>query len=143
METVAAAVGGATFYVGTAIVAAGTGVIGISLGNMALSGAVSGALSGQASKATENLLNGEAVTDGLGDPKDLLVDAAVGGTLAFLGGLQIRRLPALAFPAHTPAISAKENYRPLNKPACFGADGRGRHTLLPTTTPLSLSPLNA
>ena len=86
METVAAAVGGATFYVGTAIVAAGTGATGISLGNMALSGAVSGALSGQASKATENLLNGEPVTDGLGDPEDLLVDAAVGGTLAFLGG---------------------------------------------------------
>ena len=83
---VAGAVGGATFYVGTALVAAGTGATGISLGNMALSGAVSGALSGQASKATENLLNGEPVTDGLGDPEDLLVDAAVGGTLAFLGG---------------------------------------------------------
>jgi len=83
---VAGAVGGATFYIGTAVVAAATGATGISLGNMALSGAISGALSGQASRATDNLLNGETVTDGLGDPKDILVDAAVGGTLAFLGG---------------------------------------------------------
>jgi len=72
--------------VDTAIAAAVTGATGIGLGYMALSGAISGVLSGQAARATENLLSGETVTTGLGGPTDLLVDAVVGGTLAFVGG---------------------------------------------------------
>ena len=75
---VAGAVGGATFGVGTAVI--GTGLVG-----MVASGAVSGAAAGQAARATENVLSGEAITAGLGDPAEIVTDAAIGGTLAGVG----------------------------------------------------------
>jgi hypothetical protein len=73
--TVAGAVGGATFGIGTA--ALGTGTIAT-----VTSGAVSGVFAGQAGRATENVLSGEGVLEGLGEPTDIAIDAAIGGVSA-------------------------------------------------------------
>ena len=73
--TVAGAVGGATFGLGTAVL--GTGAAGT-----IASGAISGAVAAQAAIATENALTGQAITEGLGRPEDILRDAAVGGFTA-------------------------------------------------------------
>jgi len=78
---VAGAVGVATFGAGTAVM--GTGVVG-----MIASGAVSGAVSGQVERverAIENVLEGQALTEGLGDPTDMIQDAVVGAALAGVG----------------------------------------------------------
>jgi hypothetical protein len=75
---VAGAVGGATFGLGTAVL--GTGLAGT-----VAAGALSGAAAGQAARATENILSGRAIGEGLGDPGDLLRDAAIGGALAGVG----------------------------------------------------------
>jgi RHS repeat-associated protein len=96
---VAGAVGVATFGVATAGIAAATGATGIGLGNMALSGALSGVISGQAGRATENLLTGKTIGSGLGDPQDILVDAVVGGGLAFLGGAVDRAIISARHPS--------------------------------------------
>jgi hypothetical protein len=89
----------ATFGVATAGIAAATGATGIGLGNMALSGAISGVISGQAGRATENLLSGKTIGSGLGDPQDILVDAVVGGGLAFLGGAVDRAIISARHPS--------------------------------------------
>lgn len=54
---------------------------------------MSGAAAGQAAIATENVLSGRAVTEGLGDPGDILRDAATGAFLSgvFYGGSQALR----------------------------------------------------
>ncbi|WP_322802217.1 RHS repeat-associated core domain-containing protein [Thermoflexus sp.] len=75
---VAGAVGGATFGLGTAVL--GTGLAGT-----VAAGALSGAAAGQAARTTENILSGQAIGEGLGDPGDLLRDAAIGGALAGVG----------------------------------------------------------
>jgi hypothetical protein len=75
---VAGAVGAATFGVGTAVLGAG-------LAGTVAAGAISGAVAGQAARATENILSGRAIGEGLGDPGDLLRDAAIGGALAGVG----------------------------------------------------------
>jgi RHS repeat-associated protein len=62
---VAGAVGVATFGVGTA-------VLGTSLAGMMAAGAASGAVAGQAAIATENVLSGREITEGLGHPPILL-----------------------------------------------------------------------
>jgi RHS repeat-associated protein len=72
---VAGAVGAATFGVGTAVLGAG-------LAGTVAAGAISGAAAGQAARATENVLSGQAVTAGLGNPHDLLHDAAIGAILS-------------------------------------------------------------
>ena len=72
---VAGAVGGATFGLGTAVL--GTGLAGT-----VAAGAFSGAAAGQAARATENVLSGQAVTAGLGNPHDLLQDAVIGAILS-------------------------------------------------------------
>jgi hypothetical protein len=96
---VAGAVGVATFWVAIAGIAAATGATGIGLGNMALSGAISGVISGQAGRATENLLSGKTIGSGLGDPQDILVDAVVGGGLAFLSGAVDRAIISARHPS--------------------------------------------
>ncbi len=75
---VAGAVGGATFGVGTAIV--GTGFVA-TVGM----GAVSGVIAGQTGRATENVLEGNAIGAGLGNPADMAQDAVVGGVLGAAG----------------------------------------------------------
>ncbi len=75
---VAGAVGVATFGLGTA-------VMGTGLGATVAAGAISGAISGQAARATENALSGQEVTAGLGNPVDIAADAVVGGALAGVG----------------------------------------------------------
>jgi hypothetical protein len=75
---VAGAVGVATFGVGTA-------VMGTGLGATVAAGAISGAVSGQAARATENVLSGQEVTAGLGNPADIATEAVVGGALAGVG----------------------------------------------------------
>jgi RHS repeat-associated protein len=72
---VAGAVGVATFGVGTAVL--GTGLAGT-----VAAGAISGAVAGQAAQATENVLSGQAVTEGLGEPGDIVRDAVIGGVSA-------------------------------------------------------------
>ena len=76
--TVAGAVGGATFGLGTAVL--GTGAAGT-----IASGAISGAVAAQAAIATENALTGQAITEGLGRPEDILRDAAVGAVVSGVG----------------------------------------------------------
>jgi len=75
---VAGAVGVATFGLGTA-------VMGTGLGATVAAGAISGAVSGQAARATENALSGQEVTAGLGNPVDIAADAVIGGALAGIG----------------------------------------------------------
>jgi len=75
---VAGAVGVATFGLGTA-------VMGTGLGATVAAGAISGAVSGQAARATENVLSGQEVTAGLGNSVDIAADAVVGGALAGIG----------------------------------------------------------
>ena len=50
-----------------------------------VAGAVSGAVAGQAAVATENVLSGREVTEGLGDPAQMATDAVIGGALAGAG----------------------------------------------------------
>ncbi len=71
-SALAGAVGGATFYGASAVL--GTGLWG-----MIGAGAFSGATSGQVARATENLLTGRPVGEGLGDPAELGRDALIGG----------------------------------------------------------------
>ncbi len=75
---VAGAVGVATFGLGTAVL--GTGAAAT-----VASGAVSGVAAGQASIVMENILTGQEVTAGLGEPGDIAQDAFVGATLAGVG----------------------------------------------------------
>ncbi|MFC1466146.1 MAG: RHS repeat-associated core domain-containing protein [Candidatus Brachytrichaceae bacterium NZ_4S206] len=75
---VSGAVGGATFGLGMAVL--GTGLAGT-----VASGAISGAVAGQAARATENILDGQNVTAGLGNPADMALDAALGGAFAGAG----------------------------------------------------------
>jgi hypothetical protein len=89
-SALAGAVGGATFYGASAVFAAATGATGIGLGNMVLSGALSGALSGQVERATANVLEGRPVGEGLGKPEDILLEAALGGGMAFRAGWLLR-----------------------------------------------------
>jgi hypothetical protein len=63
-SAVAGAFGGATFYGARAAFAAATGATGIGPGNMALSGALSGALSEPVEWATANVLEGRPVREG-------------------------------------------------------------------------------
>ena len=79
---VAGAVGAATFGTGTAVL--GTGLIAT-----AASGALSGTVAGQTERVVENILSGEDVLTGLGDPADMAVDALVGAVSAGAGrGIQ-------------------------------------------------------
>ncbi len=75
---VAGVIGGLTFGIGTAVMGSG-------LGATMVAGAVSGALAGQASRATNNVLSGRNVGTGLFSPKDMAVDAVVGGAMAGVG----------------------------------------------------------
>jgi len=59
--------------------------MGTGLGATVAAGAISGAVSGQAARATENVLSGQDVTAGLGDPTQVVADAVVGGALAGIG----------------------------------------------------------
>jgi hypothetical protein len=59
--------------------------MGTGLGATVAAGAISGASSGQAARATENALSGQEVTAGLGNPVDIAADAVIGGALAGVG----------------------------------------------------------
>jgi len=63
----------------------GTAVMGTGLGATVAAGAISGAVSGQAARATENALSGQEVTAGLGNPVDIAADAVIGGALTGVG----------------------------------------------------------
>jgi hypothetical protein len=75
---VAGAVGGATFGAGTAIM--GTG-----FGATVAAGALSGATAGQTARAATNVVAGQQITLGLGDPSDMATDAIIGGAFAGVG----------------------------------------------------------
>jgi len=89
-SAVAGAVGGAAFYGISAVIAAATGATGIGLGNIALSG--------QVERVMENALTGQSIGSGLGNPEDLARDAALGGVLAFVGGVADQAIIAARFP---------------------------------------------
>lgn len=55
------------------------------LAKMIGAGALSGAVAGQAARATENVLNGREITEGLGNPTDIVRDAALSAALAGVG----------------------------------------------------------
>ena len=100
---VAGAVGVATFGVGTA-------VMGTGLGATVAAGAISGAVSGQAARATENVLSGQEVTAGLGNPADIATEAVVGGALAGVGyGIGRLARPAVARAAQDAAAQEAQS----------------------------------
>jgi RHS repeat-associated protein len=70
-------VGGATF-------GAGAAVFGTGFAATVASGAISGVASGQVSRALENVLLGQDIRTGLGDPTDIVRDATFGGATAGL-----------------------------------------------------------
>ena len=70
---------------GVATFGMSTAVMGTGLGATVAAGAISGAVSGQAARATENVLSGQEVTAGLGNPVDIAADAVLGGALAGIG----------------------------------------------------------
>ena len=82
---VAGAVGGATFGLLAAPVAAGGLGLGASFSGTVLSGAASGVAAGQAGQAAGNVLSGRDIAEGLGNPSDVLLQAASGGLLAGAG----------------------------------------------------------
>jgi hypothetical protein len=51
-------------------------------------------------RATANLLEGRPVGEGLGKPEDILINAALGGGMAFAGGVVDRALMAARFPGY-------------------------------------------
>ena len=81
---VVGAVGGATFglgllaggALGTALEVSGIAASALGVATVAVSGAVAG----QAQRATDNVLNGRPITEGLGNPRDIAVDAALSVT---------------------------------------------------------------
>ncbi len=116
---VAGAVGVATFGAGTAVL--GTGAVAT-----VASGAVSGAVAGQAAIATENVLSGREVTEDLGDPADIATDAVIGGTLSGVGYVAKRMtIFALAkISTHNPnseyvILGGYPNYRNVGAKAGF------------------------
>jgi hypothetical protein len=60
----------------------GTAVLGAGLAGTVAAGAISGAVAGQAARATENMLQGKALTTGLGEPGEILQDMVLGGAFA-------------------------------------------------------------
>jgi len=90
--------------VGVATFGVGTAVMGTGLGATVAAGAISGAVSGQAARATENVLSGQDVTAGLGNPADIATEAVVGGALAGVG----YGIGRLARPAVAEAIGSAE-----------------------------------
>ncbi len=81
---VVGAVGGATFGMGLAAGGAVAAAVGISSASgtaASIAGAatiaVSGAAAGQTSRAANNILNHRSVTKGLGNPKDIAIDATL------------------------------------------------------------------
>jgi RHS repeat-associated protein len=79
---VAGGIGGLTFGVGLAVM--GTGAAAT-----VASGAAAGAVAGQAGRATGNVLSGDSLTQGLGNPVDIAIDATAGAVLAGVGyGIQ-------------------------------------------------------
>jgi hypothetical protein len=81
--------------------------MGTGLGATVAAGAISGAVSGQAARATENALSGQEVTAGLGEPADIATEAVVGGALAGVG-YGIGRLARPAVAEATVERAAKE-----------------------------------
>ncbi len=80
----AGAVGGLTFGIGLAAGGAVAGAIGVSSASGAAATAIgvgtiaiSGAVAGQASRATENVLRNNEITDGLFQPEDMALDAGL------------------------------------------------------------------
>jgi len=80
---VGGAVAGATF--GLALAAAPAVGLGTGLGAHVAAGAASGVVAGQASRAMGNALEGQGITQGLGNPGEMARDAVVGGTLGAAG----------------------------------------------------------
>lgn len=78
----AAAVAGA---VGTGVGLAGAAIAGTGLVATVATGAVGGMISGQASRATNNVLTGQDIGAGLGNVQDMLVDGALGGLTSYAG----------------------------------------------------------
>jgi RHS repeat-associated protein len=78
----AAAVAGA---VGAGVGIAGAAIAGTGLVATMATGAVAGVASGQASRATGNVLAGQDIGSGLGNPADMLIDGMVGGALSGAG----------------------------------------------------------
>ncbi len=92
-------VGGLTFGVGLAAGGALAGAAGITAGSGIAASAAgativagSGVLAGQVSRATGNLLDGLPLTCGLGNPKDMAIDAAT-SLLMFRVTAQFRQIP--------------------------------------------------
>lgn len=100
------AIGGLTFGAGMAAGGAIAGAMGITAASGtaatvagAATVAVSGIAAGQASRATQNVLTGRDIGEGLFQPKDMLLDAALSLTFA---GIATKGNFASLLPAGTP-----------------------------------------
>ncbi len=106
-------VAGATGGVGAT--AFGGGTLGLLAG-----GGVSGAVSGQASRAAENALSGRPITEGLLAPGDLLMDAgigvvSVGAAAGFTRGRSITRPASIEdLPTGAPTTPQSSMYRTVS-----------------------------
>jgi hypothetical protein len=78
----AGAVAGA---VGAGVGLAGAAIAGTGLAATVITGSFGGIVSGQASRATANVLTGQDIGTGLGNVQDMLVDGAMGGLTSYAG----------------------------------------------------------
>jgi RHS repeat-associated protein len=77
-----AAVAGA---VGAGVGLAGSAIAGAGLTATLATGSIGGVLSGQASRASLNILTGQNIGKGLGNPTDMLIDGGLGGITSYVG----------------------------------------------------------
>lgn len=82
-----AAVGGGAVagVAGVGTFGVGIAALGTSLAGTVAAGGLSGAIAGQAARATENVLIAQPIAEGLGDPIDIARDALAGTVLAGVG----------------------------------------------------------
>jgi len=116
---VAGAVGVATFGVSTA-------VLGTSLAGMMAAGAASGAVAGQAAIATENVLSGREITEGLGHPSDIARDAIAGAMLAGVGRSIDIALIRARYPGYYSRYISEAELQAIQERACSAGEGPRR-----------------
>jgi hypothetical protein len=116
---VAGGIGGLTFGVGLAVM--GTGAAAT-----VASGAAAGAVAGQAGRATGNVLSGDPLTQGLGNPVDIAIDATAGAVLAGVG-YGIQQL-ARSGPSTTQVLQRLANQADAAVPGRGAVAGTQKHT---------------
>jgi RHS repeat-associated protein len=81
----AIAAGAVSGAVGATVGLVGAALAGVGLVATVLTGAAAGIASGQAARATTNVLTGQDIGTGLGNPEDMLVEGTIGAATAGVG----------------------------------------------------------